>query len=354
VSARITPRARHADTHAGALEAALADKAHLVYRIALEHKRPPDGWRTFQDLDVANDADDPLAPDEIRDDVLGYIRAELEQNGPAKFRATFYGRKDDGSETRVAFVEAGLDPPATADVRATAESNAVIATNELLRRHAEDEHKQKMEMFRVAIEIPKTTVEVLKAMPEALGKSDKHYEMLSKAIGYHYYDRDEERALRERIEDNKARFATIEKAFAKVEPLIEKLGLMWLAKIMADMGVPMDGSIPTDARPSEGGVTVKQEPSKKAQTLKKFCESLTRDEKIQILEKLGDAGEDALAVLFGAGEAPTDQSCDALLRKLKEVLAGRDTMWIAMTLRSIVGDRVVPLLPILKPIWEET
>lgn len=351
--------------HVAALEAAFADHAHLIHRVLIECKRPPDTWRQVQRLRVKVDPDSPIAPDEWVAACMKYMREEQDERGEAKFRVQGWGHDDKGAEVRHVNLETGIDPPSTADQRASSETNAMVATNEMLRRLAEDEHRQKMELFKIAIEIPKTTVEVLKAMPEAMGKSDKHYEVMIKALGYHYMDRDEERQARERVEDNKMRFETLEKALAKLEPI----GMAWLFKIMAENGLDPSTIDPSfaggGARPgaggaaANGGVTVTQVVSAKATTIKTFCKSLTNDEKTKIIlafdgDRDGDMGGDALAVLFGAAEAPTDQACEACLRKLRELLKDHDAMWMAMTLRGIVGDRVVPLVPILKPIWEAT
>jgi hypothetical protein len=351
MSARITPRARPAGDHAGALETAFAPCAHQVYRILLECKRPPDTWRTFQDLDVANDALSPLAPDELVSECMSYMRSEQDERGPAKFRASAYGKKDDGSEFRLFVLEAGIDPPSTEDQRKTQEANAIVETNSMLRRFCEDMHREHVALLKVAIEVPRTFVDVVKSIPENLRASTEFFAYKAKALELAYTDKKEERESIDKKESDRAETEAKERMWAKLTDKLEPLAMFWLAKVMAEAGMdPSAMGFGPGAAPSANGPKVTQEPSPTATTVKAFTASLTDEEKVKIIDTFSD---DALAILFAAGDAPTEQAALACLRKLREVLEGHDARAVGMTLRGIVGDRMIPLVPIFTMIWKE-
>jgi len=360
MSARITPRARTGDSHSGALDAALVDKAHLVYHVILEAKRPPDSWRVFQDLDVANDALNPIAPDELRDDLLSFIRDDQDRNGPAKFRVSLFGRKDDGAEYRVGLLDTGIDPPSTEDQRKTAESNAIIEAYVQQRLQNKEQHEQNkaqhvmyMDLLKLSMTVPATFVEVVKSIPENLRASTEFFAYKSKALELAYTDKKEERESADKKETERVETEARERMWAKLTDKLEPLAMMWLAKIMAEAGMDPSamGFGPGAAPSANGGPKVTQEPSKTATTVKTFTASLTDEEKVKIIDTFSD---DALAILFAAAESPTEQAALACLRKLREVLAGKDAREVAMGLRAIVGDRMIPLVPIFTQVWKET
>jgi hypothetical protein len=141
--------------------------------------------------------------------------------------------------------------------------------------------------------------------------------------------------------------------WAKLTDKLEPLAMFWLAKVMAEAGMDPSamGFGPGAAPSANGGPKVTQEPSPTATTVKTFTTSLTDEEKVKIIDTFSD---DALAILFAAGDAPTEQAALACLRKLREVLEGHDARAVGMTLRGIVGDRMIPLVPIFTMIWKET
>lgn len=288
-----------------------------IFRIELLRKEAGE-FVAFGDINVDHPDSGPIPADELFADVLRAVQAKADQDGGEWFKVIAWSAPNvQGVEKPLverSFKLNGLTPSdAPEGDRRTAESNAIVRTNDLLLTVIDRMGARYDTLMGIACKVPEANVEVIKSFPKNLENNASFYNAMQKKWEM---DREDKREVRE-FEEFKFK---IEKAIRAIELIAPYL--------IGDSGVK-----PTPGKPPFVG------------KVHAFYASLKPDEREKLIPIVG---AEALRVFEAAGNAATDQEGKAIIRKLEQVWEGQEPMVILTKAAPIIGkERFADLVAIL-------
>lgn len=292
-----------------------------VFRVELLRKEGGE-FVAFGDVNVEHPESGPIPGDELFADVMRAVQSKADQDGGEWFKAIAWSAPDArGIEKNLverSFKLSGTPPGETADVdRRTAESNAIVRTNELLLTVIDRMGARYESLMKIACEVPAANVEVIKSFPKNLTGNAEMFQYMAKKLDIDAGQKDAERE-----------FMTEQKRWEHAIRAIELV----MPYVMGNAGIP-----PTPGKTPLVG------------KCHAFYASLTPEEKQRIIAELAPVGEETLKLFEHAGNAKTDDEAKAIVRKIEQVWAGQDPVMQLFKLRPIIGlERGAVLIGILK------